>query len=168
MLFIALLLSVLSSAATPEQAAGELAQRVLGDRAAEFRFVLIPAENGRDVFEVEARDGVATVGGSTGVAMASGLNWYLKYECHCHVSWLRRSTCDCPKPLPDFAEGAAGVAVQAPLLLQLLRVQLHAGVVGLAAVGADDRLDGPARHQHAAGGHRPGGGLAEGLSTTWD
>ena len=52
--------------------------------------------------------------------------------------------------------------LQAPLLLQLLRVQLHDGLLGLAAVGADDRLDGPARDQHAAGGHGARGGVAEG------
>jgi len=86
-----------------EQAAGDLARRVLGERAAEFRFEAIPAEDGRDVFEAEAAGGVATVRGSTGVAMASGLNWYLKYACNAHVSWLGDQL-DLPRPLPDFAK----------------------------------------------------------------
>ncbi|HUW61885.1 MAG TPA: alpha-N-acetylglucosaminidase N-terminal domain-containing protein [Candidatus Bathyarchaeia archaeon] len=105
MRFISALLvaaSLSSFAATPEQAAGDLARRVLGDRAAEFNFVSIPAENGLDVFEVEVKDGAATVCGSTGVAMASGLNWYLKYGCNAHVSWLGDQL-DLPNPLPDFS-----------------------------------------------------------------
>jgi alpha-N-acetylglucosaminidase len=100
-LLIAASLSV--ATASPEQAAADLTRRVLGDRATEFRFASIPAENGMDVFEVEAKDGVATVGGSTGVAMASGLNWYLKYGCNAHVSWLGDQLA-LPKPLPDFAK----------------------------------------------------------------
>jgi hypothetical protein len=34
-----------------------LAVRLLGDQAAEFVFEIIPAERGRDVFELESRDG---------------------------------------------------------------------------------------------------------------
>jgi len=87
--------------ASPEtKAAANLATRVLGGRAGEFRFVLIPAENGPDVFECEASRGVATIRGSSGVAMASGLNWYLKYACNAHVSWCG-SQLDLPRPLPD-------------------------------------------------------------------
>ena len=34
--------------------------------------------------------------GNTGVSMAMGLNWYLKHDCHCHVSW-----CGNQLELPD-------------------------------------------------------------------
>ena len=47
---------------------------------------LFPPENGRDVFEIESRDGKIVVRGSSGVAIASGWNWYLTHYCHCHVS----------------------------------------------------------------------------------
>jgi len=47
----------------------------------EQRVVLhdIPASNGRDVFEFETRDGKLVLGGNSGVALAAGFNWYLKY-----------------------------------------------------------------------------------------
>ena len=47
----------------------------------ERRIVLqdIPAFNGQDVFELESRDGKLVLGGNSGVAMAAGFNWYLKY-----------------------------------------------------------------------------------------
>jgi alpha-N-acetylglucosaminidase len=47
----------------------------------------IPAQDGADVFELESRDGKVVVRGNDGVAIASGLNWYLKHYGHCHVSF---------------------------------------------------------------------------------
>jgi len=81
------------------EAAAALAQRVLGERAAEFAFETIPKDDGRDVFEVSCADGRALVRGSSPVAMATGLNWYLKYHCHACVSWVGDQL-DLPKPLP--------------------------------------------------------------------
>jgi len=42
-------------------------------KADAFVLETIPAENGRDVFELESRDGKIVVRGSSGVAMASGV-----------------------------------------------------------------------------------------------
>lgn len=90
--------------ASAEDAASALAQRLLGERAAEFRFAAIPAESREgaacDVFEYACTDGVATVRGSSGLAMAVGLNWYLKYHCSASVSWTGDQL-DLPRPLPD-------------------------------------------------------------------
>ncbi len=83
-----------------ESAVARLATRLLGDGARHFAFESIPAENGNDVFEVEAQEGRATIRGSSGVAMASGLHWYLKYYCQCHVSWCGNQLA-LPGPLPD-------------------------------------------------------------------
>ena len=54
----------------------------------EQRIVLedIPASNGQDVFELQTRDGNLVLRGNSGVAMAAGFNWYLKYYCLMHVS----------------------------------------------------------------------------------
>ncbi len=89
-------------AATPDPAvaASALAARVLGERGAEFRFEAIPSEDGRDVFEFEATGGAVTVRGSSGVAMATGLNWYLRYHCNANISWCGDQV-HLPKPLPD-------------------------------------------------------------------
>ena len=91
-----LLLSLLSAglkanpaqaqAPVPIQAARELIERVLPGRSAEFRLELLPADQGRDVFELESRDGTVILRGNTGVSLASAFNWYLKYTARCEFS----------------------------------------------------------------------------------
>ena len=74
-------------AATPQQAAGGVLLRLLGDRAAAFVLETIPQDRGRDVFEIESVEGKIVVRGSDGVAIASGANWYLRHYCHCQESF---------------------------------------------------------------------------------
>lgn len=84
------------------QAVRALTQRLLPAHADCFSFQTIasdPATN-RDVFEIEAEDGQVVIRGNTGVSMAMGLNWYLKYYCHCHVSWCGHQL-TLPDTLPD-------------------------------------------------------------------
>jgi alpha-N-acetylglucosaminidase len=69
-----------------EASARALAARVLPGRAGSFAFERIEPEEGRDVFEVESRGDRIVIRGPSAVAMASGLNWYLKTVCHCQVS----------------------------------------------------------------------------------
>jgi alpha-N-acetylglucosaminidase len=76
-----------------------LAVRLLGNRAAEFVFETIPAERGRDVFELESRDGQVIISGNSPLSMAFGLNWYLKYYGYCHVS-LNGRQMNLARPLP--------------------------------------------------------------------
>jgi alpha-N-acetylglucosaminidase len=89
----------LAAPISPQEAARGLIQRIVPTKADQFLLETIPAENGRDVFEIENRDGKVVIRGSSGVAIASGWNWYLKYYCHCHVSlWGNQS--ELPDPLP--------------------------------------------------------------------
>ena len=60
---------------------------------------MIPNENGKDVFELESRDGKIVLRGNNGVGIASALNWYLEKSCHCQVSSCG-SNLDLPDPLP--------------------------------------------------------------------
>lgn len=84
-------------------AARGLVERVLPEAAGEFAFEVIPSANGQDVFEIETRGGKVIVRGSNGVAMASGLNWYLKHHCDCQITWRSRQL-NLPRPLPDVPE----------------------------------------------------------------
>lgn len=91
-----------SSTAFPDgalDAATELAQRLLGERAAEFAFEAIPQENGLDVFEVTTPEDRVVLRGSSGVAMASALNHYFKHYCNASFS-LCGSQLELPSPLP--------------------------------------------------------------------
>jgi alpha-N-acetylglucosaminidase len=81
-------------------AASALLARLLPQQADRFVFETIPAENGRDVFEIDSRDGKIVIRGNTGVSMATGLNWYLKHYCHCHISWYGRQL-NLPDPLSE-------------------------------------------------------------------
>ena len=74
---------ILAAATPAEKSATALARRVLGPAAAGFRFEQIPADQGRDVFELDEGNNSVVVRGNTGLSMAFGLNWYLKYYCHC-------------------------------------------------------------------------------------
>lgn len=69
-----------------------LLQRITGDRAASFEIAEIPAEGGRDVFEVDAHRGHIVLRGNNGLSVASALNYYLRRYCHVLVSW------ECPRP----------------------------------------------------------------------
>ncbi len=85
------------SAASPVQAAHELVQRIAPSKA--FVVELIPADAGRDVFEIESQGDKIILRGNNGVAVASALNWYLKYYCHCHYS-LKSQPMSLPNSLP--------------------------------------------------------------------
>ena len=83
-----------------------LVSRVLGqDYVPKFKFEVILAQDGYDVFEIDrSEDGQQPVlRGNNGVALAYGLNMYLKYMCNCSISWGRERTgdqLDLPSKLP--------------------------------------------------------------------
>lgn len=70
-----------------KETATALIQRVLPAQAAAFSVEIIPAENGNDVFEIASSGNKVVLRGNTPVSVASALNWYLKYYCHCQLSW---------------------------------------------------------------------------------
>jgi alpha-N-acetylglucosaminidase len=86
-----------------------LITRLIGESYVDkFNLEMIsPTSEGHDVFEIESSgNDQVVIRGNTGVALASGLNWYLKYYCFCHVSWGYNGTGDqlnVPNPLPPVA-----------------------------------------------------------------
>jgi len=100
-LFIASTLS--AQAASPIESARGIIERLVPAKASQFVLETIPADADRDVFELESRDGKIVVRGSSGVAIASGWNWYLNHFAHCHVSlWGNNLTL--PEILPTVPE----------------------------------------------------------------
>ncbi len=59
-------------------AIAELIDRVLPGRAQGFLLEVIPDSAGLDVFEIDQASGQVVLRGSSGVALASALNWYLE------------------------------------------------------------------------------------------
>ena len=84
-------------------AAEALIARLVPGRSAEF---IVNIQHGiqqnKDFFEVRTENGKVLIEGNNPVSIASGLHWYLKYICHCHISW-NSDQLDLPKVLPkDF------------------------------------------------------------------
>lgn len=77
----------------------ELTQRLIPERAASFVFETITSPDKRDVFEIEGRNGKIIIRGNTGVAQASGLNYYLEKFCNCQIS-LHYNQLNLPEVLP--------------------------------------------------------------------
>lgn len=90
-------------AVSPEQSAQALILRLLPKHADQFVCEIIPAENAKDVFEIESRSGKIVLRGNSTLSLAVALNWYLKYTCHCHVS-LNGNQLDLPGQLPAVKE----------------------------------------------------------------
>lgn len=67
-----------ASTSSQVTAAAALVRRVLADRAAQVIVEPLAQDGGLDAFEVESRDGRIVLRGSSGVAVASALNWYLE------------------------------------------------------------------------------------------
>src|SRR4051812_32389407 len=89
-------------AADSSPAADALLRRVLPNHADHFVTELIPPTDGAaapDVFELDSRGSRIVLRGTSPVSIASALNWYLKYDCHCQVSWCG-SNLNLPNPLP--------------------------------------------------------------------
>ena len=96
------------SVGDPLQSIQGLVSRVLGEKyVSQFVYQVIPPDpvSGHDVFEIDY-DGSASkpiLRGNNGVALASALNNFLKYDCGCSVSWGRDGSgdqLDLPQPLP--------------------------------------------------------------------
>jgi alpha-N-acetylglucosaminidase len=67
-------------------AAASLIQRVVPREARFFTVEEVPRDNGLDVFEIESRGGHVVLRGSSGVAAASALKFYLERFCRVNVS----------------------------------------------------------------------------------
>ncbi|KAH0956765.1 hypothetical protein HN011_009096 [Eciton burchellii] len=89
-----------------EKAAGDVAKRLLGEKAKLFVLMMDPslgsnARNSPDAFKIAKNPlDQIEVRGTTGVAITAGLNYYLKNYCNVHVSWDGVQI-SLPNALPD-------------------------------------------------------------------
>ncbi|MDO8588233.1 MAG: alpha-N-acetylglucosaminidase [Armatimonadota bacterium] len=83
----------------PTKAVRGIVERWFPEHRSDFVFVQIPNDPGGDVFEIESKKGRIFIRGNDGVAMASGLNWYLKYHCNVNITYFACQT-KLPQELP--------------------------------------------------------------------
>jgi alpha-N-acetylglucosaminidase len=81
----------------------DLIQRVIPANAGSFLVEGMAAVSGKDVFEIESRGDKIILRGSSGVAVASALYYYLTNYCHCQVTW-NGVNLKLPSKLPTIAQ----------------------------------------------------------------
>ncbi|MDR0894262.1 MAG: alpha-N-acetylglucosaminidase [Prevotellaceae bacterium] len=90
--------------------ADALAQRITDSRFTPFVFRLKPIDNvtvdhpdAVDYFDIEQQGDKIAITGNNNISLATGLNWYLKYVAHIHISWnnLHQAL---PDTLPRLSE----------------------------------------------------------------
>ncbi len=102
MLVAALAAASLLSHPVDLRAARDLIGRVVPSSASRFVVAAIPDSAGNDVFEVERDGNRVVLRGSSGVAIASALNWYLEHVAGVNASLpLKPIALPSPLPLPD-------------------------------------------------------------------
>lgn len=107
LLAAALAMPALIARAEPAAAARELIARVLPGQAGSFVCEVIPQDAGKDVFEIEARDGKIVLRGNHGIAIATAFNWYLRQHCLVNYDWQAAGPLRLPAaPPPNSARPA--------------------------------------------------------------
>jgi len=86
---------------TQIDAAAGIIKRITPGIAGRFNLEIIPAADGKDVFEIESlKPGMITLRGNNGVSLAGAYNHYLKNYCRCMVLWCGNQL-NIPSPLPQ-------------------------------------------------------------------
>lgn len=84
-----------------KSAVRSLIKRILPSHSHFFDVAFIPQENGKDVFQIETKNGQILLSGPNGVSVASALNYYLKNFAGCDIGWNGTNLNLPPKlPLP--------------------------------------------------------------------
>ena len=85
----------------PLAAAEWLLKRTIKEKASSFRLELIPADSGKDVFELAATGGTVTIRGSGALALSRGFYHYIRNACNSQITWSGAHL-SLPARLPDF------------------------------------------------------------------
>ena len=93
----------ISPDASVREASGVI-NRVLPEYAGQFILRITEKEGGMDVFELEPRGDKIVIRGSSGVAICSGFNYYLKNYCHAVFHWRTGSNMNIKGNLPTGFE----------------------------------------------------------------
>lgn len=102
-LFALLTLHFTAFAQLDKPAAEAFIKRVIPTIANKFVVEEIPAESGKDVYELQSRNGKIILGGNKGLSIASALGFYLKNYCHDDFGW-NGNNLHLPANLPMIAK----------------------------------------------------------------
>ena len=106
---------MIGSHANAQEAATQLAERILGKKAEKFEFVIPSASKqldkikdkkspldkiDDDYFTLEDNEGKIRITGNNDNSLAMGLNYYLRHYAHVHVSWYANEPVELPSKFP--------------------------------------------------------------------
>ncbi|MET3498490.1 alpha-N-acetylglucosaminidase [Mucilaginibacter rubeus] len=89
-----------AGAQVDQKASYDFIERVIPGKGNLFVVEAIPQQNGKDVFELESRNGKIVLRGNNGLSIASALNYYLKNYCFCDIGW-NGTNLNLPATLPS-------------------------------------------------------------------
>lgn len=101
LLLVFLLFAAIVEAANPVKQMLERLQEGLSDR---FKIEIRSSSDEGDYFELYGGGRKVTVRANNYVSAAFGINWYLKYYCHAHVSFCGDQLPQLPVDLPQVKE----------------------------------------------------------------
>jgi alpha-N-acetylglucosaminidase len=97
---------------SPLDAAHGVLKRQLGDRAADFRLRISGyPEDGHESYQIQAKDGVVDIAGTSAVALCRGIYSYLRERCGAMITWSG-SHLELPARLPDQARAEVSCPYQ--------------------------------------------------------
>ena len=87
LVLIVFVFSLKVNAQVDQKASIAFIERIIPGKSSSFIIEAIPQQNGKDVFELDSRDGKIVLRGNNGLSIASALNYYLKNYCFCDIGW---------------------------------------------------------------------------------
>jgi len=100
LLFLVLIRNICFAVPVNNEPVRSLVHRIVPAYETRLKFERIASANGKDVFELEGRNGKIIIRGNNFNSMAVGLNYYLKYYCFTHVSWYKDDPVQVPVVMP--------------------------------------------------------------------
>jgi alpha-N-acetylglucosaminidase len=91
--------------------AHDVIRRTIGKRAKDITLEAIPAEQGRETYQIEARGGQLKISGSSTIALTYGFYRYLKKACQGMITWGGKHL-DIPPRWPNYSTPKATTPYQ--------------------------------------------------------
>ena len=78
----------------------QLIERILPGKSSRFVIGDLEPNEGKEIFELSAKNGKINIKGTNDIAIAKGFGWYLSNYCNIHVSWYKNDPIVSPEVLP--------------------------------------------------------------------
>lgn len=135
-----LLLLIISFGCSPvfaeNRAMKDMCNRLFPEHSGNFTFELAPDSLENDFFTIESINDKIKISGNNNNSLATGLNHYLKYYCHTHVSWYATDKIEMPRQLPVLLDKITIFRkVQNKIFSELLHIWIFNALLEMEGLG---------------------------------